>query len=95
MAANRETPSCFLCDAKLASPQETWIVGSKRVPRNLEEGLKKVLGQKVCGVHVTMLQRANFDVFNQAKARENATKGAQTSLRGILNARGILGQVPS
>ena len=95
MTVKRETPSCFLCDVKLASPQETWIVGSKRVPKNLMGGLEKVLGQKVCGTHATMLRRANFDVFNQAKARENAQKGAQTSLGKLLRAREASKEVSS
>jgi len=72
--------TCYLHqDKELKDAQETYIVSDRRIPKDLPEGLKVVIGQKVCQECAANLRDLGLIVFNLQIARDRAAEKRRAS----------------
>lgn len=86
--------TCFLHqDQELKDAQETYIVSDRRIPQDLPEGLKVVIGQKVCQECAANLRNLGLIVFNLQIARDRAAErrraNSMATIGQLLESQGV------
>jgi hypothetical protein len=86
--------TCFLhTDKVLKDAQETFIVSDRRIPKDLPEGLKVVVNQKVCQECAAHLRNLGLIVFNLQVARDRAADkrraGSMATIGQLLESQGV------
>lgn len=86
---------CFLHqEVELKSANETFIVSDRRLPQDLPEGLKVVIGQKVCRECAANLRNLGLIVFNLQIARDRAAEkrraNSMATIGQLLEGQGVV-----
>lgn len=86
--------TCFLHqDRELKDAKEMFIVSDRRIPQDLPEGLKVVIGQKVCQECAAHLRNLGLVVFNLQIARDRAAErrreSSMATIGQLLESQGV------
>lgn len=86
--------TCFLHqDKELKDAAATFIVSDRRIPKDLPEGLKVVIGQKVCQECAANLRNLGLIVFNLQIARDRAAdkrrESSMATIGQLLESQGV------